>query len=127
MMIVAFGETGGVLVEDPINMLDDLGEGIKRSFWDVHAGALREMRFQGSLLESTEKVSSSVSVAFYPGGLILLSSDDVDAVRMSSDPVVDLPGLHLGDAFYQLNRRIVREILHDDSIKITEIQEFIPL
>jgi hypothetical protein len=127
MIILALGVTGSVMVEDPVNLMDDLGEGIKRSYWSVATASLREMRLQGTVIESFEQVSSSVPAVVYPNGLILLTQDEVDQINASLNPVVDLPGLHLADANYRLNRRIVRELLHDDSIKITEIQEFVRL
>ena len=83
---------------------------------------LREMRFQGTVVETSEKVSSSVLVSSYPNGLILLTQDQVDLINQNPSLVP-----HLGDTYYQLNRRIIRELLHDDSIKITEIQEFVAL
>jgi len=122
MMIVTLGVTGSVMIEDPVNLMDDLGEGIKRSFWSVSGAMLREMYFQGTVVETTEKVSSSVSVTTYPDGLILLTQDQVDLINVSPSLVP-----HLTDSHYQLNRRIIRELLHDDSVKVTEIQEFVAL
>jgi len=136
MMIVSLGVTGSVMIEDPVNLMDDIGEGIKRSFWQVNAGAtgmLREMRFQGTVVETSELVSVSVVATDYPNGMIYLgytgcnSQEAVDEINASSNPVLELPGLHLGDTNYKLRRRIIRELLHDDSIKITEIQEFVAL
>jgi len=99
-------------------LMDDVGEGIKRSFWSVSGAMLREMYFQGTVVETTEKVSSSVLATSYPDGLILLTQDQVDLINLY--PI--LPHTH-----YQLYRRIIRELLHDDSVKVTEIQEFIAL
>jgi hypothetical protein len=122
MMIVSLGVTGSVMIEDPVNLMDDIGEGIKRSFWSVSGAILREMRFQGTVVETSEKVSSSVLVSSYPNGLILLTQDQVDLINQNPSLVP-----HLGDTHYQLNRRIIREFLHDDSVKVTEIQEFVVL
>jgi hypothetical protein len=127
MLIIGLGVTGGIMVEDPINMMDDIGEGIKRSFWDVNLQALRELRFQGTVVESSEEVLASVAAPSYPNGLILLSQDDVDEINAAANPAVELPALHLNDPSYRLHRRIIREILHDESIRITEIQEFKPV
>jgi hypothetical protein len=94
---------------------------------------LREMRFQGTVVETSELVSVSVVATDYPNGMIYLgytgcnSQEAVDEINASSNPVLELPGLHLGDTNYKLRRRIIRELLHDDSIKITEIQEFVAL
>lgn len=115
------------MVEPPLNMMDDLAEGIKRSFWSVSSAALREIRFQGSVVETSELVSHNVPASSYQQGLILLSQDNVDLINSTVNPVINLPELHLGDSVYDLRRRIVRELLPDDSIKVTEIQELVPV
>jgi hypothetical protein len=121
MIIVGLGTTGSVMIEDPVNLMDDIGDGIKRSFWSVSGAVLREMRFQGTVIETTEKIYDSVLASSYPNGLILLTQDQVDLINAGH------PLAHLNDVSYQLNRRIVRELLHDGSIKVTEIQEFISI
>jgi hypothetical protein len=126
MMVVMMGASG-IMIEDPVNMMDDIGEGIKRSFWDVNNAQLREIWFHGTIMETSEQVSASVAAASYLNGLISLTQDDVDRINDASDPVVDLPDLHLGDSNYELRKKIIREILHDDSVKVTEIQEFVAI
>ncbi|MBD3260080.1 MAG: hypothetical protein GF334_00075 [Candidatus Altiarchaeales archaeon] len=124
LMIVTFsvGETG-VIVEDPFTLLDDVGEGIKRYYWNVSTGSIEEKLFHGAVLETSEEVIASVAAASYPNGLILLTQDQVDALNAGTNPAT----YNLTDANYQLNRRIVRELLQDNSVRITEIQEFIAL
>lgn len=125
MIFVSYGMTGmpeGVLYENPINMMDDIGEGIKLIFWSVSGVVLREIVFQGSIVVTTELVSGNVLAASYPYALMLMAKDAVDRIR-----VADYTGLHLSDTNYQLYTMIVREILHDDSVKVTEIQLFRPL
>jgi hypothetical protein len=127
MMIVSLGVTGGILIEDPVNMMDDIGEGIKRSFWQVSTASLREMRFQGTVIETSEDLFLDVSASAYPNGMILLTQDEVDLINSTINPVVNLPQLSLGDSTYQMRRRIIRELLSDASIKVTEIQEFLAI
>jgi hypothetical protein len=114
MMIVSIGVTGGVFIENTVNMLDDIGEGIVRSFWSVSGAYQRDLRFQGTVIETSEHMPGldNVLASSYPNGLILLTSENAG---------------HLADTHYKLRRRIIRELLHDNSLNITEIQEFIPL
>jgi len=126
MFIVSIGDRG-VFEEEPLNMMDDIGDGIKKNYWNVNSASIEKIYFNGTVLETSEKVSNSVAAIDYAEGVIILTQEQADAVNAAGDPVVDLPDLHLGDANYQLNRRIVREILHDNSIKVTEIREYVPL
>ncbi len=129
MIFISYGMTGmpeGILYENPINMMDDIGEGIKQIFWSVGATALREIVFQGSVISTMELVSGSVPAASYPYALMLLDKNASDRVRASSYPNPaldpDLADIHLADTSYKLYTMIIREILQDDSIKVTEIQ-----
>lgn len=129
MIIVMLGETGvpGLLIEDPYNLMDDIGDGIKRSFWNVNDEQLEHLYCHGTVLETSEKDRDNIAVADYPQSVIVLTQDEVDAIQAATDPITELPDLHLGDSEYQLNRRIIREILHDNTIKVTEIQQLIPI
>ena len=124
--LVFLGVTG-VISELPMNSMDDVGEGIMRYYWDVAGASVVEVYYNGTLLETSEVVLASVVASSYPQGLIVLTADQVSRIGHTLTPVLDLTSYHLGDANYQLNKRIVREILHDNSVKVTEIQEFIPI
>ena len=129
MIIVSLGDTGspGILIEDPYNLTDDIGNGIKRSYWNVSSAQVENIYCHGTVFETSERVSSSVSAASYPLAVMVITQEQEDAILSSGDPVNDLPELRLGEAQYQLYKRIIREILHDDSIKITEIQQLVPI
>jgi len=118
-------DPSGIFEEDPLNMMDDISDNIFMGFWNVNTGSLQEIRFSGTVITSTEMISVSQYASSYPDGLIALSYDQVDAIRRASDPIVDLPEYHLNDANYQLNRMIVREILADNLMKVTEIRQFV--
>ncbi len=126
MVIVALGENGR-FEEDPFTLLDDIGDGIKRSFWNVATSTVEHMYLSGTVIEATDKLEDTVAAAAYPLGAIPLTQDQVDQIGQVGDPVVDLPELHLGDTDYQLNRMIIREVLHDNSIRVTEVRHFVPL
>ena len=126
LMIINFAPYG-ILEEDPIGMMDDIGDNILMAFWDVNAGEIKELRFSGTVITSTQVVSASVPAASYPNGLILLSVDQLDAIRRSSNPVVDFPGYHLNDANYKINKMLIRELMHDDLFRITEVQNYVPI
>jgi hypothetical protein len=143
MIIVGLGETGavsgqqGVLVEDPVNMLDDLGEGIKRTFWSVDKYILGEtglvdMFFFGSVIESSEFVEYSVPKLAYSDALIPL--DSYQARVMSSvyrqgsytgiqDYVAEFG---LNEDTYDHKQLVIRELLHDNSFRVTEVRLFEP-
>ena len=119
--------SSGIIEEDPINMMDDIGDNILMAFWDVDGGALKELRFSGTIIVSSETVSLSDLASSYPEGLILLSNDQLDAIRRSSDPVVDFPDYHLNDINYKINKLLVRELMHDELYRITEVQQLVPI
>lgn len=123
LMIVNF-TPNGIFEEDPLNMMDDIGDNILMTFWDVGAGSIKELRFSGTVITSTQMVSVSAPAALYPSGLILLSADQVDAIRRSLDPVVDYPGYHLNDVNYRINKMLIRELMHDGLFRITEVTQF---
>jgi hypothetical protein len=129
MMILSLGVTGamtgmqGIIVEDPVNLMDDMAEGITRYFWDVDGADIREVKFSGTVVETSERVEDSVVALNYPEGMILLSNDDADAIRqvqaLSENPILILPHLHLDDFNYQLYRLIIRELQIDNQVKMT--------
>lgn len=126
MMIVNFAPYG-ILEEDPIAMMDDIGDNILMAFWDVNAGEIKELRFSGTVITSVQMVSASELASSYLNGLILLSADQLDAIRRSSDPVMDFPEYHLNDTNYKINKMLIRELMHDDLFRITEVQNFVPI
>jgi len=142
MLIIGFGETGaetgqqGILVEDPVNMLDDIGEGIKRSFWstdnyDAGATGIVDMYFFGSVIESSESVEASVPKATYSDALVPLNNYQArvisSAYREGLDPVVEYPEFNLNDTNYEHRQLIIRELLHDNSFRVTEIRQYEPI
>lgn len=124
LFLVTFnmGETG-IIVEDPVNLLDDVADNIVRFYWNVDQAVMQTLVFRGTLLESTEEVSASVAASSYPLALVVLTTDEVEALRDGASP----SSLGLSDANYQLNKRIVRELLPSNYVKVTEIQEFVRL
>jgi len=126
-MVIVNLTPSGIIEEDPLNMMDDIGDNIFMGFWDVKKSALREIRFSGTLISSTETVALSGPAASYPGGLILLTSDQVDAIKRASDPLSELLGYHLNDTNYKINKLLIRELLYDELQRVTEIQQFIPI
>jgi len=126
MIIVTLG-VSGIFSEEPVNLMNDVGDGIKRSFWNVADAEVREIRFRGTVIETSEKFLDSVAAASYPQGMLLITQDDEDAIEDALNPVTELPDLHLGDTNYKLYRMIIREIMQDGLVNITEIQRFIPI
>lgn len=117
----------GLIQEDPINMMDDIGDNILIPFWDVNALTIRELRFSGTIVTSTETILDSVLATSYPGGLILLTADQLDDIRRLSNPVLERPQYHLNDINYKINTLLIRELMHDELSRVTEIQQFIPI
>jgi len=126
-MIIVNLTSSGILIEDPLNMMDDIGDNIFMGFWDVSLGVLRELRFSGSLITSSEAVYASKPATLYPKGLILLTMNQVDAIRRSGNPVIDYPDYHLNDTNYKINKLLIRELMHDELFRITEVQQLIPI
>lgn len=127
-ILMFFSFNGGQIIEeDPVSPLDDVGEGIKFSFWDVNNTQIEDMYFSGSVIMSSEADIDEVDPADYPAGLVRLSFDDAEDIRDSDDPVNDLPHLGLQQSTYRLRRLIVREILADDQLRVTEIQQLVPI
>jgi len=126
-MIIVNLTPSGILIEDPLNMMDDIGDNIFMGFWNVNLGTLRELRFSGSLITSTETIYDSQPATLYPEGLILLTMDQVDAIRRSANPVVDYPDWGLSDTNYKINKLLIRELMHDELFRIIEVQQLIPI
>ena len=124
LFLVTFnmGETG-VIVEDPINLLDDVADNIKRFYWNVDQGVMESLFFRGTLIESSEEVTASVAATSFPLGLVVLTTEEVEALRDGTNPAT----MGLTDANYQMNLRVVRELLPNNYVKVTEIQEFVRL
>lgn len=138
MEVVTLGSTGisGVLVEEPVNMLDDIGEGIRKSFWDVNKGAAGDtgiinMYFFGTVIESSKSVEASVPKATYTDGMIELTPYQANAIeaayRNGINPATLYPEFNLNDANYEHRQLIIRELLHDNSFKITEVRQYEPI
>jgi hypothetical protein len=121
----------GIFQEDPINMMDDIGDNILMVFWDVNAGGLRELRFSGTLITSSEQVSASDLASSYPDGLILLTVDQLDDIRRLElellDPVSERPDYHLNDTNYIINKMLIRELMHDELSRVTEVLQLVPI
>jgi len=136
IMILSFGSlTGpnaGVIVEDPINMLDDYAEGLRRSYWSVSTynsgsvtGLVHNFYF-GAVIETSKNEGTTVNAVDYPEGLIVLTDSEAveieDLLNQSIDPTTVVPNLK--NTQYALRTRIVRELLFDNTVKVTEIREF---
>jgi len=119
--------TDGIFVELPLNMMDDLGEGIRLSFWNVNSQTLEYKFFHGSIIETSELVSLSEAKGNFPDGVIYLNESQSINIENSDDPLIDYPDYHLNDAVYNLYRLIIREILQDNSVRVTEIRQYIPI
>jgi hypothetical protein len=117
--------------EDPIYIDDDIGEGIRRSYWKVDTQEIVHIHFFGSVLVTSEDSFSGVLAASYTEGLIPLTQDQVDRIQyyldLSQDPSVQIPEYKLNESNYNLKEQIIYEVLHDNSVKTTEIQELEPL
>lgn len=122
----ATGPAAGVIEEEPMGLLDDLAEGIKRSYWDVADEQITENYYFGTVIETSEQVETAVNPASYPEALIVLSEDQANAINASGDPKSDFPWLDPAVTTYNLRRHIIREVLHDNTIKVTEVQELYP-
>lgn len=123
IFLVSLGATG-ILIEPPMGLMDDVARGLPRHYWEVSTASLKTVYYHGTVLETSERISALVTPGAWPAGLIPLSWEDADRVRTAANPVVDLPDLRLGDSAYSLRQRILREILEDDSVRVSEIQEF---
>lgn len=128
MIIVAFPSR---FEEDPIFIDDDIGEGIRRSYWDVSNQELVHLHFFGSVLVTSEASASGISASLYPGGMIPLTQGQVERISyylsMSQDPAVQIPEYKLNESTYDLKEQIVYEVLHDNSVKTTEVMEFVAI
>lgn len=121
------GPAAGVLEEEPMGLLDDLAEGIKRNYWNVDDEALTANYYFGTVVETSEQIEAAINPSLYPEALILLTENQANAIASSGDPKSDFPWLDPTVTTYNLRRLIVREILQDNTIKITEIQELDPV
>lgn len=108
----------GTIEETNISIMDDLGEGIKKFYWNVSTQQLEEHLFFGSVIETSSLVSSLVSASSYPDGLILITNPDV---------LINPAANGLNDVNYQLRDTIIRELIQDGTLQINIIQEFIRL
>jgi len=128
MMLVTFP---GRFEEDPIFIDDDIGEGIRRSYWKVSTQELVHLSFFGSVLITSENSINSVGASSYTEGLIPLTQDQVDRIEyyieLGQSVVGNLPEYMLNESHYKLKEQIVYEVMHDNTIKTTEIQEFVPI
>jgi hypothetical protein len=131
------GETApsGVFVEDPINMTDDIGESIRRSYWNPNkyrAGdtGISHNYYFGSVVEMSDNESTTVNTTDHIDALIALSNNEARYIEdlYRNDPYTGINSavstLSLNDNTYPLRTRIIREILHDNTIKVSEIKEF---
>lgn len=121
------GPSAGVLEEEPIGLYDDLAEGIKRDYWKVSTSSLVSSYFFGTLIETSEEIDTAVDVSLYPEAFIVLSQDQAENISLSLDPLSDFPWLNSAITTYNLRRRVLREVLYDNTIKVTEIQELEPV
>jgi hypothetical protein len=126
-MILINLTSSGIIEEDPLNMMDDLGDNILMTFWDVNVGAIREIRFSGTVITSAETESLSAPAALYPMAFILLTPDQRDAIGRVSNPVITFPEYHLNDINYKVNKFLIRELLQDELTRITEIHQMVPI
>ena len=134
MMIVSLKDPGapdGVMQEEPINMLDDLAEGIRISYWNVFSGSLEHKYYFGTVLDTSRALQGSVDKNLFIDGLIKLSKEQAlnieDAIAQSLNPVTEYPEYRLNDDLYELRENILHEVLYDNSLKVTEIREFKPI
>lgn len=94
---------------------------------------LVDMYFFGSVIESSESVEASVPKATYSDALIPLDNYQArvlaSAYRQESYTgiVGYVSDFSLGDASYEHKQLIVRELLHDNSFRITEIRQYEPI
>lgn len=108
----------GTIEENNIGIMDDLGEGIKKFYWNVSTQHLEEHLFFGSVIETSSLVSSGVLASSYPDGLILITN---------SDDLINPNASGLNSINYELRDTIIRELLQDGTFQINIIQEFIRL
>lgn len=131
------GETSpsGIILEDPINMTDDIGEGIRRSYWNPNTYRIGETGIShnyyfGSIVEMSEDENTTVNTIDETDAFIVLSNAEAQYLEdlYRNDPYTGINSavstLSLNENTYPLRNRIVREILHDNTFKVTEIKEF---
>ena len=102
----------GIMVEEPITDMDDLGDAISVLYWDVANQVQRKMVYQGTVA-MTSTYQGVVPAVSYPNGLLRL----VDAYDASG----------LNDATYALWNTVVRQIRHDGLVDLTQVDEFVRL
>lgn len=121
----------GRFEEDPLFLDSDIGEGIRKSFWNVNRQEIVHLHFFGSVLITSELKYSSVAASSYPEGLMPLTQEQVDRIQyylsISQDPATSIPEYNLNEAYYNVREQIAYEVLIDDSIKTTEVQELVPV
>ena len=111
-------------------MLNDLGEGIKRDYWSITADDFQPQYFFGTIFETSELITPNVShpELTYPAGLIAL--DPGLAIQiLQTDPLLRLSAFPILDpnvTNYNIRKRIIRELLQDGDVKVTEVFEFEP-
>jgi len=100
----------GLLQEEITNAVDDLADDISVLFWNVSNQEFVKHVYSGTVIE-TSMLQGVVDAADYPNGLIRL----VDA--FDSDK--------LDEAQYSLKNTVVRQILPDNSVEISALQELV--
>ena len=111
------GPDAGVILEDPINMMNDLGEGIKRAYWNLTTQQLEARYYFGTVFETSELIDSGIGtdmVNLYAPGMILLNQDQI----------LNMVQPDIADTLWNVKKKIIREILYDGSLRVTEINEF---
>ena len=99
-------------------MMNDLGEGIERFYWNLTTESVQSYYYFGSVLETSELIDSGVGinmVGLYPPGLILLDPDQVNSMVQPN----------LSSTNWDVRKSIIRELLQDNSIRVSEINEFV--
>lgn len=128
MLIVNIGSTtgpaAGVLEEDPINLMDDLGEGIYNAFWKPSTEEIVKVFSYGTLIKSSEPIPSLMNEnrIDWPLALYPLSTDQVELLEAAPDITAEATSMGLMNATYNVNRLIFRELLHDNTFRVVEYQ-----
>lgn len=127
LIIVTFSSSG-VFEDHIVNQIDDqIVDNILLSFWKVSTQSLLEIRCQGSIFITTVKEHTGIQKTDFPEGLIFLTPAMRQDIKNSLNPVIDFPEYHLNDNVYNLNKMIIREVMPEGLIKITEIQHFVSI
>jgi hypothetical protein len=112
------GPNAGVILEEPVHMMNDLGEGIERFYWNLTTKSVQSYYYFGSVLETSELIDSGVGInmiGLYPPGLIVLDPDEVSSMVQPD----------MSSTNWDVRKCIIRELLQDNSIRVSEINEFV--